>query len=353
MTTDLSAMASFQGSLTWSNSTARFIDEFARIHEVLFAVNSALLTASLLGNITVIFFICAQKKARTTPNITMVSIAMADILTAAFVIPSHFAIMQHNTAQHNIMCKLHIYVWCWCKTSTIYSIVAMICDRYNRFFKPFKSNQNMSGRFMFFLSFIWFFGAAYNIWEIVLNASSVQLVQLPDLSLNVTLRGCGSSQRFQYLYHGFLVMDILVIFIFPFIIVSFFFSSISHDVLHPDDRVTRQRVSTGKRRMVLSVTIFCLFYACQLPYEILDAVTYFSNALPPKFNATSEIFKTISFSQGLFNALAYFSCSPELHNVIRRFYHQQQLARASSPPLMANPMPLPEIVLTNDEMGQN
>ena len=317
---------------------------------VLFLVNATIMVVSLVGNICVIYFICGQKKARTTPNITIVSIAVADILTSSFVVPTYFAITKHHMAGDTItpfLCKLNVYIWYWCKTVTIYSIVAMVCDRYNRFNKPFKANSNMSGRFMFFLSFVWFFGAAYNIWEIVLNSSVRILVEAPDKSANMTVRMCGPSRQFRYLHDGFLAVDFIVIFILPFIVVAYFFSSISHHILHPDERVSRQRIS-GKRRLAMSAILFSLFYMCQLPFEILDAISYFSSTFPSKFTSLTKLLETISFSQGFLNVVAYASCSIELHHTIRKRYHRRRTVRGTSPPLVPSSLQIPEIRLTND-----
>ncbi|ELT95030.1 hypothetical protein CAPTEDRAFT_217017 [Capitella teleta] len=319
--------------------------EHSDYNHVLFVYNASCMVLSLLCNVAIICVISSQKKAKSTPNITMISVATADALAAAFVIPTHFVLTKSNPHSHiaPFICKLHVYVWYWCKTTSIYSIIAMLCDRYNRLLKPLKSHANISGRYMFYLSFVWFFGAAYNIWEIVLNSS----IDTFD-GYNLTYRPCGPSRQFYHLYSGFMVVDLLVIFIFPFTIVSFFFSSIFHDVLHPDERVQRPRL-TGRRRLLLSVGLFIVFYVCHLPFEINDAMTYFSDRFPSKTKSSSEFFVTLSFSQGLINAVTYMSCGTELHEAVMGFFlRHKPFTRERSPALIASNYPLPEIVFTSE-----
>ena len=160
---------------------------------------------TLIGNMLVISFICSQKKSRTGQNIALVSICVAAILVACFVIPTHLVISTHTAVPRDqtpmFLCKLHVYVWYWCKTVTIYSICALVC---NRFCRVTQANQSyvLSGRYLFFISFIWFFGAAYNIWEIIIQSSALITVTGPD-GCNVTIQRCVTSAQFGVIQNGF------------------------------------------------------------------------------------------------------------------------------------------------------
>jgi hypothetical protein len=319
--------------------------------DVLLVYNAGCLVLSLVGNIGVIFVICAQKKARTTPNMTMISVATADVITAVFVIPSWFVMAASDDAILPFMpfiCKLHVYVWYWCKTASVYSIVAMVCDRYNRFFKPLKSPANVSGRFMFFLSFVWFFGAAYNIWEIVLNSS------LHQDGYNITHTACGPSAHFQHLHGSFLIADLVVIFVLPLVVVAFFFASMFYDVLHPDERVQRPRLVGGRRRMLLSVLLFVAFYSCHLPLEISDVIAFVTGVDDHPRAPSTRYLVACSFTCGVVNAALFAASGTDLHSAVsgaamrRRSSARRPSQESTSPALVSTDYPLPEIIFTKD-----
>ena len=59
----------------------------------------SLICLTIIGNIYMIYFICGQKKARTTHNITIVSIAVASILIAAFVQPIYLVLYLNTSPE--------------------------------------------------------------------------------------------------------------------------------------------------------------------------------------------------------------------------------------------------------------
>ena len=63
----------------------------------------------------------------------------------------------------------------------------------------------------------------------------------------------------------------------------------------------------------MSVLLFVFYFGCHLPAEIIDTMTYRSNAHLATQLWLQKAVETLSLSHGLLNVIAYVSCSPELH----------------------------------------
>ena len=306
------------GSVSGNEDTYLFPEERG-----LFVSNITLICISLVGNAYMIAFICGQKKARNAHNIAIVSIAVADIAIGLIVIPTYFSITHYDMTLKNsyrednmttYLCKLHKYIYCWCKTVKIYSILAMVLDRYYRVTKPTR-NSNLTGRCIFFLSFVWFFGAAYNVWEIVLNTSALIIVENLKTGINTTIRQCISSHHFHYLQDGFKISSLTVTYAIPFIaILALYLQMFIKGYYLADSSLPLK----SKRRLLMSFLVTFTFYVCQLPSEIMDYVMYSfiisqDKAITVWSVALSKIFETLSFSQGVLCVFCYVTCSSELH----------------------------------------
>ena len=293
------------------------IRPYSSFEEALFVVDIAVLVASFLGNVGVVYYICGQKRARTTHNITIVSMAAADLLTVMFVMPTYLLIwrreaMADSAAQ--LLCKLNKYMWNWNKTVIIYSMLAMVIDRYLKVSRPYKIST-MTGRCMFFLNFVWFFGASYNIWKIILNTCSLVTVDvLGDTSSvpNVTLRRCfvTHSPTYSYLPELFLFGDTLVIYVFPCMTIIILYNLIFIKVYRTGDS---RLMTSGRRKLLMSVFLFLLFYACHLPLHVNQGENLMRpSRITPWSVSLTTVLETVSFSQGLLFVVAYVSCSAEL-----------------------------------------
>ncbi|KAI0218534.1 hypothetical protein LSAT2_029776, partial [Lamellibrachia satsuma] len=122
-----------QQTLQPNGADATFASDF---EANLFVVDVLVMVLSLSGNVCAIVYIrfCPQKKVKSTHNISVVSIAVADLLVACFVLPSSLVTqrVQPAVAARCIpfLCKLSRYIRCWARTVSVYSIVAMVFEKY-------------------------------------------------------------------------------------------------------------------------------------------------------------------------------------------------------------------------------
>ena len=280
-----------------------------------------LLIVTLISNVGMIYFICGQKKARTTHNITIVSVAVSSILSAIVVLPTHLALCLYNyplqlDSVSPFLCKMTKYIGYWCKTVTIYSILGMVMNRYFKALDP-RGQTFLTGRCMFYLNFVWFSGAAYNIWKIVVNTPLLLHIQSGQMIIeNSTVKWCSFSGRFVALEMGFLISDYIIVFTVPLLICSYMFTSL---LIHLCKTYKTDEKLKSQGRILMSAMFALLFFVCQLPLQIAETIFQPSLSISELAIGIIRICETVSFMQGFLNSVAYVACCREIHHSWKLF----------------------------------
>ncbi len=272
-----------------------------------------LLVLTLVSNIAVIGFVCSQKKARTTHNISIVSVTVSSILTTTCVLPTHLALFLYHPFDNvsPFLCKMSKYIGFWCKTVTIYSILGMVMNRYFKAVDP-RGQNFLTGRCMFYLNFVWFSGAAYNIWKIVVNRPLLLRLESGQEFQNVsTVKWCSNSGVFPKLEMGFLVSDYIIVFTVPFLISCYMFSSL---LIHMCRNYKTEEKLKSQGRILMAALFALLFFVCQLPLQITDTIFQPSLDISESTIGIVRICETVSFMEGFLNAVAYVACCKEIHH---------------------------------------
>ena len=242
----------------------------------------------------------------------------------------------------------------------------------------FCRNQTfMAGRCMFYLTFIWFSGAAYNVWQLVLNTScyvpilsnnnmtdffglpvyppapviedgialdsdmladrfkSELLLKQDDLvtdynvpmefhhSTNVSspmyemvfsVKQCGAYQHFISFHVGFYVADIFVIYLIPIVSFFYLYASMLYHVLRTKGF---KNVQNG-RRILMSFFFVVIFYICYLPPEFIDPKLVDATLLSGKQVIKRKFIETLTFTHGVWVFVVYLLCSEEVLWLIQK-----------------------------------
>ena len=210
----------------------------------------------------------------------------------------------------------------------------MMCDRYFKVMNPSK-HGNMSARCLFFLNFMWFFSAAYNIWQIITNTS--YRFDLQDEDQNITVRKCLAALHYPIIKITFLVTDYIFFYLLPFIVLVYLFVCICMKVCSHNER----HVTTNSR-FILAISLTILFYICQLPLEIMQTILYLTDNLSTYTLSLLQILESLSFSHGMFHAAAYACCGHEA-SLACGVQRQRRFTRDES----CSSHPAPERLLTS------
>ena len=301
------------------NHSLNFTQQNVTLPEVTFItenhaliINSMLMTLSFIGNTYIIFFICKQKRARNAHNIALVSVAVADILICVVVIPfyltvNRYTVISPNSAEPSsnpYFCKIYSYLFSWCKTVKIYSALAMVVDRYYRITMP-TQNANLSGRCIFFLTLVWFFGSAFNVWQLILTVSGVTTWT----EYNMSVRCCLPASEFNSLQTAYQWSTLLITYALPLLafiwcyIVIFLKYFTQSDYLFP---------RKSRRRLGMTILSGFVFYMCQFPAELSHYWMDTQREITLPLFCLNSILQSLAFSQGLLNVVCYFCCGADV-----------------------------------------
>ena len=268
---------------------------------VIFLIDIIVSTLNLIGNSVVLVLICQRRLLGRTTNVSVFSLAMADTVCCLGSIPYHvFQVL--NMSMSVYLCKGYFYTLCISRTAVSYTIVLLTTEKIVNILRP--SRLITAGRCLFFISLVWFFSAAYNVWSIVFYTiyytDSPEDIYL-DYSVGMYGRRCFFSPRFNFLKPIFIGVDLMVLFLLPLcILLVQFYLTVRR--MHGN---LKQRFETYFYIMRFLIFVFIIFILCHFPVEIATVV---KNSFDES-SLTTDMFYDIAiliyYTRGVCNLVIY------------------------------------------------
>lgn len=248
------------------NTSADGDGGLARDQYSLFMANVVICAFSLMGNVAVLVLICKRKLLGRTTNVFIFSLAMADVVCCLGAIPYslHIAV---GKVMSVYLCKSYFYAMCVSRTAVAYTVILLTTEKILNILHP--ARFITAGRCMFFISLVWFFAAAYNVWTVVFYTiyDSEQITYrelLMDSERSLYGRRCFFSRRFDSLRNVFLTLDFLVMFVIPCAVLA----SECCVIVRKQHGSFKQRFETYYYIMRFIFFIFVVYITCHTPFEI-------------------------------------------------------------------------------------
>ncbi|XP_067409043.1 substance-K receptor [Emydura macquarii macquarii] len=229
---------------------------------------SFIVTASVIGNVTVIWIILAHKRMRTVTNYFIVNLALSDLLIAAFNTLFNFIYASHNVWYFGKeFCRFQNLFPITAMFVSIYSMTAIAADRYMAIIYPFKPKLSaVSTKVIIGIIWLVAFGLAFPqcfYAEITTdNGMTKCIVAWPD----------DVGRKHQLTYH---ITVIALIYLLPLIVMFVTYSIIGITLWSstvPGDhtnRVYHHHQVTAKKKFVRTMVIVVITFAvCWLPYHL-------------------------------------------------------------------------------------
>ncbi|XP_070801193.1 substance-K receptor [Pituophis catenifer annectens] len=226
-----------------------------------------IVTASIVGNATVIWIILSHRRMRTVTNYFIVNLALSDLLMSALNTVFNFIYACHNVWYFGEgFCRFHNFVPVTAMFVSIYSMTAVSAERYMAIIYPFKqklSAANTKG----IIGIIWLVACALAFPQFFY----AQVITDHGLAKCAVSWPHNHSQRQQLTYH---IAVILLVYVLPLTVMFFTYSAIGITLWHNDvpgdhiNMVYYQHKIVAKKKFVRAmVAVVITFAVCWFPYH--------------------------------------------------------------------------------------
>ncbi|XP_064609984.1 uncharacterized protein LOC135473954 [Liolophura sinensis] len=268
------------------------------------AFSAVIAVVSAVGNSVMICAIVRRKLLGRSTCIFVFSISMADAVAGGVGLPGDILVLFSVSQLASYLCKLHLYVSCFAKTAVFYTLCAMVSVRAYSTFSGGKRTVT-AGRCMFFISLIWFFSTAYNIWSVVIYDSYSISVTSWDRDLTFTEKTsiCLNTYRFKYLANIFTYLDLTVIYAVPILFVSILIASSMHKYNAQSSSLFHFPGNFSRFRLPMLLSI--VFVLCQAPWEIVHFLVVEVHRISWTSIFLLRFVTLLSYSRGCLNLVVY------------------------------------------------
>lgn len=253
----------------------------------------------VFGNFFILSLIRKKRLLGRSTNVFIFSIAVADFLNGSIAIPTHIMFLYQRETIY--LCKCFRFVSFLTKTVVPYTIVFMTVEKTMRILCPTREIVTVA-RCMFCTSLLWFFSSSFNIWSVVLFTAVPVLPPVAgEPELERTYKRCVLNQRFMALHQFFLLMDLFVLFLIPFTVVT----SLLLVLVFKYFTILRERILTYFFVVKLLLALSFNVLITHTPYQVITFLENTSNVQSAELFFLSNLLTSVFFTRGIWNLVIY------------------------------------------------
>ncbi|XP_064611395.1 RYamide receptor-like [Liolophura sinensis] len=278
------------------------------------AVLSVLTIAILSLNVCVIHAIMKNKHLRTGSNSLIVSLAVADICIALFVIPGHISRNFSERYMGNILCVFCSYSSSVSMAAAAFSLCAISLVRVRAVAYPLKPkfSKRDAG---FVIVPLWLVALVYGLrGGLTFSLRDVTLLN----GVNRTICTMNSAD---VVNEGVAAVELVVIFILPAIVVCVSYAVILYLISQHNRRmnggdenkvIINRTNNTGVKAVRVSILMVSIFVVCHLPTNVVMMYVSSGVELFPQIAILVRAFYIIAFINSVLNPICYGFFNPNI-----------------------------------------
>ena len=259
-----------------------------------------LIVLTLLGNLLVMTAFCLYKELRTITNYFLVSLSLADLLTALLAMP---IFMVSRFSEDNLFPGGAVFYEVWrsidiiCGTASIWNLCLVSLDRFLAVVSPLRH-------------------------LVILTTARAKAVIVLVWAISVALSGL---LHLNWSYKGILIT--IVSFVLPLVIIIFSYVKIYQVttrscVLRRSGGTQLKRDIRSAKQMVLVISVFIL---CWVGFFVLTLILSTKKSMSSTINpAILDILKSLTYLNSCINPLLFTMVSRKLKKAITELLHCQR-----------------------------
>ncbi|KAH7944388.1 hypothetical protein HPB52_018935 [Rhipicephalus sanguineus] len=293
----------------------------------------AIAVIGFFGNALVVLVVLCNPQMRSTTNILIINLAMADLLFIVFCVPfTGWDYTLNYWPFGDVWCRVVQYLVIVCAYASIYTLVLMSLDRFLAVVHPITSMSVRTERNAYLaILFTWVvillacIPALFSHGMIVLNDSFSSCTFRVDLGYNI------AAFQISFFMSSFVIPLALIFILYVLMLKRLWFGAA------PGGRVSAESVRSKKRVTRLVVVVVVVFAVCWCPVQVvlvLKSVDIYGLPMNPPRIVVQIASQILAYTNSCVNPFLYAFLSDNFRKSFRKVifcYRKTQAAVGSCP----------------------
>ncbi|CAN8030519.1 hypothetical protein HPB47_005012 [Ixodes persulcatus] len=293
----------------------------------------AIAVVGFFGNALVVLVVLCNPQMRSTTNILIINLAMADLLFIVFCVPfTGWDYTLNYWPFGDIWCRIVQYLVIVCAYASIYTLVLMSFDRFLAVVHPITSMSIRTERNAYIAIFL--------TWVVILLACVPALFSHGMVFLDDNYSSCTFLAEMGYSLAAFQICFFMFSFVVPLALIFVLYVLMLKRLwfgVTPGGRVSAESVRSKKRVTRLVVVVVVVFAVCWCPVQIvlvLKSVELYGLPMNPPRIVIQIASQILAYTNSCVNPFLYAFLSENFRKSFRKiiFCYQRNASSCSSGP---------------------
>lgn len=257
-------------------------------------------------NIFAIVLIMKRSK-KNSKNILLVSLSVSDIAIAVFVIPNVIFLKVQNSAISPVLCQICLYTEYMASAANVFSISTLAIDSFRALVFPLQNKDSKREDLYGAIILIWIFSLLYAVRAPVVYRGRMFLVGTGKNSTTVKY-GCAVPESLLDLHSGFIVLDFILLFVIPALILIACNVKVSLQLSNKTtvSSAMPESVYKRRRRAVRTLLIMILiFIVLNFPLHYFRMARHVFKQSVSGASTIGHVFLILTFTNNCLNVFFY------------------------------------------------
>ncbi|XP_062577851.1 kappa-type opioid receptor-like [Saccostrea cucullata] len=271
----------------------------------LITVDFLLIFTIIFTNTFAIVFILKKSK-RNSKNLLLVSLSLSDIAVAIFVIPNVIFLKLHNSSVSPIICQICLYAEYMASAANVFSISVLALDRFRALVYPLQNKDPRREVVYGSIVLIWVACLFYAIRAPVVFRG--KMFKVGSGNSTTVKYGCAVPDPLLSLHAGFIVLDFVILFAIPALILIGCNVKVSLELCNntPVASTMPETIAKRRRRAVRILLILILiFIVLNFPLHSFRLARHVFKQTITGASTIGHIFLILTFTNNSLNVFFY------------------------------------------------
>ncbi|CAN8030659.1 unnamed protein product [Ixodes persulcatus] len=291
----------------------------------------AIAVIGFFGNALVVLVVLCNPQMRSTTNILIINLAMADLLFIVFCVPfTGWDYTLNYWPFGDVWCRIVQYLVIVCASASIYTLVLMSFDRFLAVVHPITSMAIRTDRNAFL--------AIFMTWIVILLSCIPALFAHGMVFVDDNYSSCMFLTDVGYSLAAFQICFFMASFVVPLTLIFILYVLMLKRLwfgVTPGGRISRESVRSKKRVTRLVVVVVLVFAVCWCPVQVvlvLKSVDLYGLPMNPTRIVIQIASQILAYTNSCVNPFLYAFLSDNFRKSFRKIIFCYQKPTSSDPP---------------------